>query len=319
MQTFYPSIKTYAEHYLDVSDRHRLYIEECGNPDGIPLLVVHSGPGAGCEPYHRRFFDPEVYRIVLFDQRGAGRSTPHASLTDNTTQHLIEDIEKIRHYLQISDWVLFGGAWGSLLSLLYAQAHPQYVKSIILHSAFMGRPQDITWFYQEGANFFFPDYWKDFIHGFSEEEQNNLVSAYHKRLTGSDELARMATAKSWSLWQARCAALQPHANIIDHFSDPHFAMSLACIESHYFSNTCFIEDNQVMDNMDKIRHIPGYIVHGRYDMVCPLQTAWELKQAWPAAELYIVRDAGHSPREPGIIDALIIATKKIAQGNSSSA
>ncbi|MBS0358041.1 MAG: prolyl aminopeptidase [Proteobacteria bacterium] len=313
MQAFFPPIKIYAEHKLKVSSIHELHIEECGNPDGLPVLVVHDGPGTGCEEYHRRFFDPEVYRIILFDQRGAGRSTPHAELNENTTQDLISDIEAIRNHLHIKKWILFGGSWGALLSLLYAETHPQVVAGLIVFSVFLGREKDINWFYQKGANLFFPDYWEEFIQPFPKEEQDNILMAYNKRLTGNDELARMSAAKAWSLWQARCSTLQPHANVIDHFSDPHLAVGLASIESHYFLNRCFLEENQVLDNIDKISNIPGYIIHGRYDVMSPLKRAWELHKAWPSSELYIVRDAGHAAKEPGIIDALILATKKMSK------
>lgn len=317
MQTFYPAIKTYAKHRIEVSKTHNLYVEESGVPTGIPVLVVHSGPGAGCEPYQRRFFDPERYRIILFDQRGSGRSTPYAELNDNTTEHLIADIEAIRKHLDVDKWVLWGGAWGSTLSLLYAQAHPERVMGLILHSLFLARKQDIDWFYQEGANLVFPDYWDEFTHPI--RTQQDTLKAYHNKLNGDDELARMATAKSWSLWQARCNALQPHHQIIDHFSDPHIAVSLASIECHYFVNRCFIEENQIINNMDKIKHIPGYIIHGRYNMVCPFKGAWDLHQAWDASELFIIRDAGHSSKEPGIIDANILATKNMAQLYSNGA
>ncbi len=316
MQTLYPSIKTFAKHTLPVDDIHTLYIEESGDPEGIPVLVLHSGPGTGCEAYHRRFFDPETYRIILFDQRGAGRSTPHAELKNNTTQLLVEDIEKIREHLNIHQWLIFGGAWGSALGILYAQAHPKHVLGMILHSLFLGRRKDVEWFYQQGANKIFPDYWEDFVSSFNEKDKQNLIKAYHDRLVGNDELLRMSTAKAWSLWQAHCTALQPHSNLIDHFSDPHFAVGLACIESHYFVNQCFIEDDHILNNIDRIKHIPAYLIHGRYDMVCPLKNAWELQEAWPSSELFIIRDAGHSFREPGIIDAIIYATKKFARHNN---
>ncbi len=311
MQPYYPAIKTYATHCLQVGPIHELYIEECGNPDGLPVVVVHSGPGGGVEPFQRRFFDPEQYRIILFDQRGAGRSRPHAELRDNSTQKLIADLERIRDYLKIESWVMLGGAWGCSLSLLYAQAYPQHVRSLIVYSVFLAREQDMAWFYQNGANKFFPDYWEEFTSGFSDEEKQDLVIAYQKRLNQPDELARMATAKAWSSWQAQCSALQPHGTIIDHFSDPHVAVGLANIECHYLVNNFFIKSDQILKNMKKIQQIPGYIIHGRYDMVCPLKNAWELNQAWPNSNLYIVRDAGHSAKEPGIIDALIVATRKV--------
>lgn len=312
MQTLYPAIKTYAEHELQVDDIHKIYIEECGEPDGLPVLVIHSGPGAGCEPFHRQLFDPNIYRIICFDQRGSGRSTPHASLEKNTTQDLLKDIEAIRTYLNIDHFVLWGGSWGATLALLYAQNHPSRVKGMILHSIFLGRKQDIDWFYSDGANKIFPDYWADFTKMLSEEERKQPVKSYFQRLQGNDELAQMSAAKAWSFWQARCTALQPHTQIINHFSDPHFAVSLANIECHYFMNHCFIEENIILDNMDKIQHIPAYIIHGRYDIVCPLKSAFELHEQWDRSELYIVRDAGHSAKEPGTIDAIVLATKKLA-------
>lgn len=313
MQTFYPSIKPYAEHRLKVDEPHEIYVEECGNPSGIPVLVVHSGPGAGCEAFHRRFFDPELYRIVLFDQRGAGRSTPHAELRNNTTQDLISDMETIRQSLEIDKWALFGGAWGSTLALLYAEEYPHCVSGLLLHSVFLGRDQDINWFYKQGASKLFPDYWEDFCSVLNEKEKENPLAAYYTRLNDSNEFARMASAKSWSLWQARCAALQPHHNIIDHFSDPRFAIGLACIEALYFTNKCFIEENQILSNTDKIRHVPTAIVHGRYNIVSPLENAWLLQQEIPSSDFYIIRDAGHASKEPGIIDALVLATKKFAK------
>ncbi len=311
MYTLYPPIKTYATHKIKVNPPHVLHIEECGNPDGVPILVVHSGPGAGCEQFHRRFFCPETYRIILFDQRGAGKSSPHACLILNTTQHLIEDIESVREHLGIDRWYLFGNAWGCALSLLYAEEFPQYVSGLILNSIFLARQDDINWFYQQGANAIFPDHWEEFANHIPKDERDNIIDAYTKRLNGNDELARMGAAKHWSLWQARTSSLQPHHNIIEHFSDPRFAIGLACIESHYFNNKCFINDNRILDNINRIRHIPMFIVHGRYDIICPLSNAWSLHAACPSSELMIVRDAGHSLKEPGIIDALILASKNI--------
>jgi proline iminopeptidase len=319
MYTLYPAIKVNQDYRLPVGPPHTLYIEESGNPDGIPVLVIHSGPGSGCETYYRRFFDPEQYRIILFDQRGAGRSTPHACLENNKTQDLLNDIEAIREFLHIDQWVLFGGAWGATLALLYAERHPQQVKCLVLYSVFLARQQDIDWFYQQGANYIFPDYWQDFIKGFSKQEQKNIIQAYHQRLTGHDELARMAAAKSWSLWQARCRSLQPQHNILDHFSDPRFAVNLATLETYYFANHCFIEENQILANIDQIAHIPSYIIHGRYNISCPLHSAWELHNACPASQLFIIRDAGHSAREAGVTDAIVLATRKIAENEPNLA
>ena len=311
MLTLYPSIKSYATHKLNVDDIHTLHIEECGNPKGKPVLVLHSGPGTGCENMHKRFFDPEKYRIILFDQRGSGQSTPHASIENNTTQLLISDIDCIRDYLNISKMYLFGSAWGSSLALLYAEEYPQYVLGLLLNSVFLARQKDIDWFYKKGASAIFPDHWQDFISHIPKDEQNNLLAHYSSQLNNSNELARMSAAKHWSLWQARCASLQPHADILEHFSDPHFAIGLACIESHFFSHNCFIEDNVILDNINKIRHLPLFIIHGRYDVICPLENAWQLHQACPSSELIVVRDAGHSIREPGVIDALILASNNI--------
>jgi len=312
MSTLFPAIKPFKTHQLAVEKPHSLYIEESGNPNGIPVLFVHGGPGAGTEPQHRRFFDPEIYRIVLFDQRGCGQSTPHAELENNNTQALIQDIENIRELLGIEQWILFGGSWGSTLSLAYAQTHPEQTKALILRGIFLCRPKDIHWFYQEGTNQIFPDYWEHFLEPIPEKERGNLLEAYYKRLIGQDEVARMAAAKAWSIWEGRCSTLQPHNSVVDHFSDPFTALSLSRIECHYFMNDSFLEDNQLLNNMDKIKHIPGVIVHGRYDLICTLDAAWELNQKWPASELKIIRDAGHSAFEPGIIDALVHATNEMA-------
>lgn len=318
MFTLYPSIKSYATHSLKVDDIHTLHIEECGNPDGVPIIVLHSGPGAGFESVHKRLFDPEKYRIILFDQRGAGRSTPHASLKNNTSQDLIDDLEKIREHLAIGKWHVFGNAWGTTLGLLYAQEYPQNVSGLILSSIFLARQHDIDWFYKNGASAIFPDYWHEFVSYIPKQEHDNIIAAYANRLNGNDELVRMNAAKHWSLWQAKCAALQPHNNIIEHFSDPRFAAGLACIESHYFVNHCFIDDNAILDNIQKIRHIPMFIIHGRYDMICPLDNAWQLHEACPSSELMVIRDAGHSLREPGVIDAVILASKNLLHAQPSA-
>ncbi len=312
MQPLYPDIKPYTRHNLAVDDRHTLYIDESGSPDGIPVIFVHGGPGGGCGRYDRRFFDPEKYRIILFDQRGAGRSTPHAELTDNTSQHLVADIEAIREHLNIDQWVLFGGSWGSTLSLLYAQTYPDKVLALILRGIFLCRDEDIQWFYQNGASRIFPDYWKDFIAPIPEEERGNLLSAYYQRLTGENELAKMAAAKAWSTWEGRCSTLRPSVQVVDSFSEPHRALSISRIEAHYFMNNSFLEQNQLLRDASKLADIPGIIVHGRYDMVCPLDGALALHDAWPNSTLQIIRDAGHSAQEPGIVDALVHATNDIA-------
>ena len=312
MQILYPEIKPYAEHRLEVSDIHDIYIEECGSPDGIPVVFIHGGPGGGCDHDHRRYFDPEKYRIVLFDQRGCGRSKPHASLIDNTTQDLIDDIEAIRVSLDIERWMLFGGSWGSTLALLYAEKFPDRILAMVLRGIFLARESDYDWLYQNGASLIYPDYWEDFSCHIPEDERSNLIEAYYKRLTGANELARMSSAKTWSIWEARLATLHTSHKLLEQSSEPHIALSLARIEAHYFVNQCFISEDQILKNIDKISNIPGIIVHGRYDMVCPLDNAWSLHRSWPVSELHIVRDAGHSGGEAGNIDALVRATRTMA-------
>ena len=312
MHAYYPPIKPYKNQKLKVDDTHELYIEEAGDPDGLPVLVLHGGPGLGSDATMRRFFDPSHYRIILFDQRGSGRSTPHAELNGNTTQNLVNDIEKIREHLNINKLFLFGGSWGATLALVYAQTHPDRIAGMILRGVFLGRVKDIEWFYQDGANKIFPDYWKEFVDPI-KPYSNNVIKAYYDRLTGPNELARMAAAKAWSTWEARCATLHPHTSILNSFTDPTRAISLARIECHYFMNHCFLEDNQILENIRQIQHIPCTMVHGRYDLICPIQSAWDLHHAWPNSELYIVRDAGHAASEPGTIDALIHATQKMSK------
>jgi len=311
MKKLYPAIKPYVKHSIAVEKPHVLYVEECGNPSGIPVVFLHGGPGAGCSPSHRCFFDPDVYRIVLFDQRGCGLSKPHAELKGNNTSALIADIEYIRDYLGIENWVVFGGSWGSTLALLYAEAYPERVSGLILRGIFLCRTKDVQWFYQEGASRIFPDYWQDFIDPIAEKQRGDFVQAYYQRLSGDDELARMAAAKAWSKWEARCASLRLSGDLVSHLADPHTALSMARIECHYFAHDSFIEPNQILDNIDNIRHIPTIIIHGRYDVVCPVDQAFELKRAWPEAALQVVPDAGHSAFEPGIIDALITATQSL--------
>ncbi len=313
MQPYYPNIKPYATHQLPVSDVHTIYVEEAGIANGIPILFVHGGPGSGCFPDARRFFDPEKYRIILFDQRGCGRSTPHGELNDNHIDGLIADMHLIREQLEIEQWALFGGSWGSTLSLAYAQAYPQHVNFLILRGIFLGTAAEVNWLYEDGANAIFPDYWQDFISIIPEAErhQSNL-STYHQRLVGTDEITRMAAAKAWSLWEGRLSTLLPNTKVCDLFSDPSLATSIARIETHYFLNNCFLKPNQLLANMHRIQHIPGIIVHGRYDMVCRLQSAWQLHQTWPNSTLNIVRSAGHASGEPAMIDALIHATKTAA-------
>ncbi len=313
MHILYADIKPYQTQMLPVGDGHEIYLEQSGNPDGIPVLFVHGGPGAGCSRQDRCFFDPGRYRIILFDQRGAGRSTPHAELSANTTAHLIADMERIREHLGIERWLLFGGSWGSTLSLVYAQTYSQRVMGMILRGIFLCRRQDIEWFYQYGASLVFPDYWEDFLQPIPEQERGDLVKAYYERLTGANELAKMACAKAWSLWEAHCATLRPNADVIESFGDPHRALSLARIEAHYFINQSFLEENQILNNVKNLDGIPGIIVHGRYDMVCPLDNAQALHHQWHDSELHIIRDAGHASREPSIVDGLVRATRAMAR------
>lgn len=313
MHSLYADIRPYQTQMLPVGDGHALYVEECGNPEGIPVLFIHGGPGAGCSKQDRCFFDPNRYRIVLFDQRGAGRSTPHASLEANTTSHLVADIEAIREALAIDRWVLFGGSWGSTLGLVYAESYPERVMGMILRGIFLCRRQDIQWFYQYGASLIFPDYWEDFVAHVPESERADMVKAYYRRLTGENELAKMACAKAWSIWEARCATLRPNADVVEAFADPHMAVSLARIEAHFFAHDSFLEDDQIIARASALQGIPGIIVHGRYDMVCPLDNAQKLHDVWHDSELHIIRDAGHSSREPSIIDALVRATRDMAR------
>jgi len=307
MLRLFPEIKSNKTYSLAVDAPHVLYVEESGNPDGLPVLFVHGGPGAGCQDKQRRYFDPALYRIILFDQRGAGRARPHAALELNTTQHLVADMEAIREHLGIERWALFGGSWGSTLSLVYAETHPQRVLGLILRGIFLCRRPEIHWFYQDGAHRIFPDYWQDFVHPIPEHERHDLLHAHYRRLTGDDEIARMASAKAWSIWEGRTATLTPKKEVVDFFSDPHVALSLARIEAHYFVHDSFLAPNQILRDVPRLKSIPAVIVHGRYDIVCPLDSAWDLHQAWPEAEFLIVPDAGHSASGPGIVDALVRA------------
>jgi len=313
MPELHPDILPYAVHRLAVDDRHALYVEESGTARGIPALFLHGGPGAGCEPYHRRFFDPTRYRVVLFDQRGAGRSIPHADLSDNTTWHLVADIERIRELLGIERWLVFGGSWGSTLALAYAQTHPERVSALVLRGIFLCRDDEIRWFYQEGASRLFPDYWADFVAPVAPGDRHDMLGAYHRLLTGTDDIARMAAAKAWSTWEGRTATLLPNPSVVNHFGDPHVALSLARIECHYFVHQAFLRPGQLLEDAARLAGIPTVIVHGRYDVICPLENAWALHRALPGSELVIVPDAGHAASEPGIRSALVEATDRFAR------
>ena len=305
MSALYPAITPYNHFELDVTPPHKLYVEECGKLDGIPIVFLHGGPGSGCEPYHRQFFNPEKYRIILFDQRGAGRSTPHAELENNTTQDLIADMEAIRERLGIEKWVIFGGSWGSTLALVYAQTHPERVFHLILRGIFLCRQREIDWFYQEGASRIFPDVWQKYLAPIPADERGDMVTAYYQRLTSDDEFTRMQAAKAWSLWEGRTATLINRQSVVDHFADPHTALSLARIECHYFKHASFLKENQILENVSKLSDIPATIVQGRYDIICPLESAWELHKAWSDSILKIIPDAGHAASEPGIASELV--------------
>jgi proline iminopeptidase len=312
LNPLYPPVEPFVSDQIDVGNGHRIYVEQCGNTDGLPVVFLHGGPGAGCSASHRRFFDPARYRIVLFDQRGCGRSTPHASLEANSTWHLVDDMERIRRRLGIDRWLVFGGSWGSTLALAYAQAHPDVVTGMVLRGIFLCRPDEIAWFYQQGASWVFPDYWRDFLAPIPVDERADIVTAYHRRLVDADHSIRTQAAKAWSLWEGRCATLMPDEHTRSTFSDEMLALSLARIECHYFVNQAFLEPNQLLRDAGRLAGIPGIIVHGRYDLICPLRSAWELAAAWPDATLEVVPDAGHAAFEPGIARALVAATDRFA-------
>jgi len=308
LREFYPVIEPFNKGFLKVSEIHNIYYEEVGNPKGKPVVFLHGGPGGGVSPDHRRYFDPAVYRIVLFDQRGAGQSTPCAELRENTTWDLVGDTEKIRELLKIDKWIVFGGSWGSTLALAYAITHPEKVKGLILRGIFLCRPSEIKWFYQEGASQIFPDVWDEYLKVIPENERHDLVAAYHKRLTHENRDIRLQAAKAWSKWEAATSRLYMDANAVDEFEDPDFALSFARIECHYFTNNAFFKTNNwLLENIEKIRHIPGFIVQGRYDVVCPARSAWDLHKAWPEAKFNIIADSGHAASEPGTRSALIRA------------
>ena len=310
----YPPIEPFATSRLKVSHLHELHIEQVGNPAGIPALALHGGPGGGLSPEMRRFFDPHRYRLVLFDQRGCGRSTPHASLQDNTTWDLVEDIERIRESLGISRFVLFGGSWGSTLALAYAVRHPTRVAAMILRGIFLIRRQEVDWFYQQGASEIFPDAFESFLAPIPEAERADLLTAYYRRLTGSNKTERIAAARAWSQWEGDTLCLAGPSARPQRFNEEPFVEAFARIECHYFINRGFFpRDGWLLEQAERYRHIPGVIVHGRYDLVCPLSNAWALRKVWPKADFEIIPDAGHSSLEPGIIDALVRATDRLAR------
>jgi proline iminopeptidase len=313
-RNLYPEIEPFDSGMLRVSDLHALYYEQCGNPHGKPAVFLHGGPGAGCNAKCRRFFDPGVYRIVLFDQRGCGRSTPHAELRDNTTWDLVADIERLREHLRIERWQVFGGSWGSTLALAYAETHPGRVTELVLRGIFMLRHAELQWFYQKGCDMLYPDAWEKYLAAIPQAEHDDLVMAYHRRLTSDDPAVRLAAARAWSVWEASTSFLLQDEAYISASAGDAFALAFAGIENHYFVNRGFFEhDDQLLRNAHRLQGIPAVIVQGRYDVVCPLRSAWDLHRAWPGADLRIVSDAGHSAFEPGNAHELVCATDRFAQ------
>lgn len=309
----YPPLSPYRTQRLKVSAIHEIYVEESGNPDGTPVVFVHGGPGGGCESWHRQFFDPARYRIVLFDQRGCGRSTPYACLEENTTWDLVADMEQIRATLGIDRWVVFGGSWGSTLSLAYAQTHPQRVRGLILRGIFLLRPSEIAWFYQDGCSWLYPDAWEHYLAPIPQSEHGDLVAAYHRRLTSENPELRREAAKAWAIWEGATSKLIPNADMVARYGGDEFAEAFARIECHYFVNGgWFRTPDQLLEDARRLKDIPGIIIQGRYDVVCPIRSAWDLHRAWPEAELQIVPDAGHAASEPGTLAKLVEAADRFA-------
>lgn len=316
MREFYPDIEPFKTGMLKVSELHTLYYEEVGNPQGKPVVFVHGGPGGGVDASMRRYFDPKVWRIILFDQRGCGKSTPFSELKDNTTWDLVADMEKLREELKIQAWTVFGGSWGSTLALAYAITHAEKVKGLILRGIFLLREKEIRWFYQEGASFIFPDAWAKYLEPIPESERGDLVQAFYKRLTSPDKEVRTQAAKAWSIWEGSTSKLYTDPKFVERFAGDEFADAFARIECHYFVNKGFFkEDGWLLKNIEKVRHIPTWIVQGRYDVVCPATSAWELNQAFPESKLFLIADAGHSASEVGIKSKLIEATDYFATLN----
>ncbi len=308
----YPPIEPFKTGILDTADGHQIYWELCGNPRGKPAVFVHGGPGAGCSTDHRRLFDPQRYCVLLFDQRGCGRSTPHASLENNTTWHLVADMERLRNMLGIAQWLVFGGSWGSTLSLAYAQTYPQHVSELVVRGIFTVRHTELQWYYQDGASKLFPDLWEAYVAPIPVAERGDLIGAYRKRLVGSDVAAQLEAARAWSLWEGQTITLLPDPAAVDKYGDGPYALAFACIENHYFVHQGWLAEGQLIRDAHKLANIRGVIVQGRYDMACPAQTAWDLHRAWPQAEFYMVEGAGHAYNEPGILERLLAATDGFA-------
>lgn len=319
LRDLYPEIEPNTTGHLQVSSGHRLYWEESGNPAGKPVVFLHGGPGGGTSPHHRRFFDPDRYRIILLDQRGCGKSTPHASLVDNTTWHLVDDIERLREHLNVEQWQVFGGSWGSTLGLAYAQAFPQRVTELVLRGIFTFAKDEMDWFLLDGTRILFPDAYEKFLEALDINERADVIASYHRRLTSEDQRVREDAAKAWSEWEYQVATLRTDQKLVDRCQDPAFAVAFARLECHYFVNRGFLEtDTQLLDNIDRIRHIPAVLVHGRYDVICPPRNAWRLHKSWPESELRLVDASGHSATEPAIASELVRATDGFASLNASS-
>lgn len=313
----YPPIEPYATGMLDVGDGHSIHYERVGRPGAKPALFLHGGPGGGCSPDHRRLFDPARYDLLLFDQRGCGRSTPHADLSANTTWHLVADIERLRELAGVEQWLVFGGSWGSTLALAYAETHPERVSELVLRGVYTATRAEIDWYYQWGVSQMFPDKWEGFVAPIPEGERSAMVAAYNRRLTGDDPAVQLEAAKAWSLWEGETITLLPSAALSDQHGDDHFAIAFARIENHYFHHDCWLEPEQLLRDAGRLRGIPGVIVHGRYDMPCPLRYAWALHRAWPEADFHLIEGAGHAYSEPGILDRLIRATDSFAERGRS--
>ncbi|HEY9020213.1 MAG: prolyl aminopeptidase [Paracoccaceae bacterium] len=309
----HPPVDPFDQRMIDVGDGHTVYMEQSGNPQGMPVVVLHGGPGGGCSPAMRRYFDPKVFRVILFDQRGCGRSRPHASVKDNTTWHLVRDIERIRSDLDIDQWTVFGGSWGATLALIYAQEHPDRVAGLVLRGVFLATKAELDWFYGGGAGKFWPETWARFVDLIPEDERGDLIAAYHKRLFSGDLMVETKYARAWSSWENALASF--HSNGVGGDSPGEYARAFARLENHYFMNGAFLDyDGQIMDRVDRIAHIPGAIVQGRYDMICPPESAWNLAARWPNVELHMVRNAGHALSEPGISAELVRVMDRIGEG-----
>jgi proline iminopeptidase len=312
VQYLYPPIDPFDQRVVDMGDGHRIYVEQCGNPNGIPVVILHGGPGGGCSPAMRRYFNPDAYRVILFDQRGCGRSRPTASVENNTTWHLVADIERLRKLFDIEDWIVFGGSWGATLALIYAQTHPDRINRLVLRGVFLATQAEVDWFYGGGAGKFWPEQWAKFTSLLPEHEVNAAIAAYNKRLFSGDRATEILYARAWSHWENALASIHTNGSVGE--SPGEYARTFARLENHYFTNKAFLEyDGKILDQMDRIAHIPGHIVQGRYDMICPPQAAWNLSERWPNAELKMVRQAGHALSEPGISAELVRIMDRVSE------